>query len=130
MATIPKKLKEELLADPYYKFCSLFGHHNHICGGRITFEHTLIFAGKQVQAKFAIIPLCARGHEVYEYQDAHTMNKEQNKWVALNRATDDELRSISKVINYIRERERLNNIFGGPYVTKIIFKPTPEKSPC
>ncbi len=78
-------------------------------------EHAIIHAGRQVDAMWAIISVCARGQEVDFFQDAHTMDKRLNKWVALNRATDDELRAFSKAIDYLRERERLNTIYG-PYV--------------
>ena len=116
MNNIPAKLKKELLVDPEYKKCALFGYHE--CDGRITFDHTIIFAGRQVQARWAIIPVCARGHEVDGYQDAHTMDKDMNRWVALNRATDDELRAVSRAVDYIRERARLNAVYG------------PYKGPC
>lgn len=112
MNNIPVKLKKQLLADPEYKHCALKGLHE--CGGRITLEHAIIYAGKQVQARWAIIPVCAAGQDVDQYQDSHRMNKEMNRWVALNRATDDELRAISKATDYLRERARLNTIYG-PY---------------
>lgn len=110
MNNIPLRLRKEMLADAEYKRCALSGYHE--CGGRITLEHALIFAGKQVQKRFAIIPVCAAGQDVDEYQDSHRMDKEMNRWVALNRATDDELREISRAMDYIRERARLNEIFG------------------
>lgn len=113
MNNIPTKLKKEMLADPEYARCSLLGYHT--CGGRITLEHALIFAGRQIQQRFAIIPVCAAGQEVDLYQDAGTMDKKRNHWVALNRANDEEIHSISKAFNYFRERERLNGIYG-PYV--------------
>lgn len=112
MNHIPTKLKKEILANPEYKTCMLKAWPGHICGGRITLEHALIYAGRQVQARFAIIAACARGHEVDQYQDAHTMDKELNHWVALNRATDQELESISKAFDWKRERQRLNGLFG------------------
>lgn len=110
MNNTPPKLKKELLADPEYQRCMLLGYH--ACGGRMTLEHALINAAKQVQKRFAIIGVCAAGQEVDQYQDAHTMNKELNVWCALNRATDDELRSISKAINYFRMRDWLNSKYG------------------
>lgn len=112
MKAIPKKLKDEILLDPFYKTCALYGHREHVCEGRITFEHAIIFAGRQLQEKFAIIPLCAKAHEVDSFQDAGTMRKGMNMWVALNRARDEELFSISKAINYTHERDRLNAIYG------------------
>ena len=83
-------------------------------------EHALIHAGRQVNEPWAIVAVCARGHEVDFYQDADTMDKNMNRWVALNRATDDNLREYSKAVDLIRERERLNNIYG------IYKEPEPE----
>jgi len=110
MSKIPKQLLAEILADEYYKKCSRKNDGG--CDGRITFEHALIYGGKQLQKKFAIIPLCARHHEVDEYQDNGDLEKERNVHIALNRATDSELREISKAINYFAMRDRLNKIYG------------------
>lgn len=118
MRPIPKKLKTDILLDPFYTQCCLKGTQDHICGGPITWEHTIIFANKQLNEKWAIIPLCARGHAVNLYQDAGTMDKERNVWVALNRTTTEQLKAISKVIQYVPMRDRLNNKFG-PYVPLI-----------
>lgn len=109
---IPPKMRAEMAADPFYSICSLAHVPGHICGGKVTWEHAIIFAGKKVQEKWAIPPICERGHAVNSFQDAGTMKKEVNVWVALNRANDDELRAVSKVVDYIRERARLNTIYG------------------
>lgn len=110
MNNLPPKLRKQMNEMPEYKRCALLGYH--VCGGRITREHAIIFAGKQLQELWAVPPICAAGQEVDHYQDAHTMDKKMNQWVALNRATDDELRRISRAIDYIRERRRLNEIYG------------------
>lgn len=114
MNHIPTRLRKDLLARSEYRGCMLRAHKDHVCGGRITLEHALIYAGKQIQARFAIVAVCARGHEVDEYQDAGTMDKRLNIWVALNRATDHELALISKAFDWKHERDRLNRIYG-PY---------------
>lgn len=101
-----------MLDDPYYKVCARAGLHGHICDGRITFEHVLIYAGRQVQEYWAIIPLCECGHSVDHYQDMGDLNKSINVWIALNRATDDELRKYSKAVNYIQLRATLNLQYG------------------
>lgn len=75
-------------------------------------EHPFIYAGSQVDFKNAIISVCAKGQEVDHYQDAHTMDKNMNRWVALNRMTEEEIESISKSFNWKREKERLNEIYG------------------
>jgi len=111
MRRIPDKLKLDILNDPYYEKCARQSDGS--CGGRITFEHVLIFAGKQLNQKFAIIPLCCYHHAVNEYQDGGDLNKEKNEWIALNRATDVELKAISKAVDYIHKRNYLNDIYQG-----------------
>lgn len=111
MNNIPIKLRVEIDSDPEYSRCMLSPYHE--CGGRPnTREHALIYANKQVQERFAIISVCAAGQNVDEFQDSGRMNKEMNVWVALNRATDEELTRISKVVPYFRERDRLNMKYG------------------
>lgn len=101
---------KEILADPFYKRCARDKDGN--CDGRITFEHALIFGNKQVQMKYAIIPLCEYHHAVGIHQDGGELNKEINVWIALNRASNDELRGISKAIDYLKRREYLNGKYG------------------
>lgn len=107
MRKIPPELKNEILEDPFYKECS---RKSFVCEGRITWEHTLIYGGQQINEKWAIIPLCIFHHL------GKGLIKEINVAIALNRATDDELLKYSKVINYKRERDRLNKkYFTKPY---------------
>lgn len=110
MTPIPPRLRKDLANDPFYKHCALADYHE--CGGRVTWEHALIFAGRQIQRRYAIVPVCEAGQEVGAYQDAHTMDKQMNIWVALNRATDEELTAISRAIDYRAKRARLNAIYG------------------
>jgi len=107
MRAIPPKLKKEMQEDPYYKVCARKAHGN--CGGRITWEHTIIYKGKQLNEKWAIIPLCEYHHAVNNYQDRGDLDKNENIRIALNRATDEELVKISRAIDYIALRERLNH---------------------
>lgn len=112
MSPIPKNVLKEMLADPAYKVCMKFGHFGHECSGKITFDHTVIFAGKQVQVKNFIISLCENGHSVNRFQDAGDHCKESSLWIALNRASEPEMLAISKAIPYLREKERLNKKWG------------------
>lgn len=112
MKPIPAKLRRELSCDPFYAICARKDLHGHICGGRITWEHALIYAGSQLQARFAIIPLCAKAHDVDAWQDSGNLDKEVNVWIALNRASEEELASISRAIDYRSKRERLNTKYG------------------
>jgi hypothetical protein len=104
MKKIPLKLRKQMENDPYYQVCARKCSE---CDGRITWEHAIIYAGGQLNEKWAIIPLCEYHHAVGKHQDGGDLNKEINRLIALNRATDKQLESISKAINYKRERERL-----------------------
>lgn len=122
MNNLPCKLRARLASDPFYKTCArkdLFGHE---CAGRITWEHAMTFGGKQIQTMYSIVPLCEKAHSVDNYQDAGDLNKKLNVWIALNRATDDELVSISKAMDYFRYRSFLNEYFGFAY-KEPIFDP-------
>ncbi len=82
MRKIPIELREEMSQDPYYKKCARLGND---CRGRITWEHAWIYAGKQVNEKWAIIPLCEY-HHLYEGLD-----KKENHRISLARATQADL---------------------------------------
>lgn len=115
MTVIPQRIRKEMESDPEYTQCSLKGLLPDIigsCDGRITREHVIYFASKKVQEKWAIPPICAKHHGVDLYLDGSTASKEIRVWVALNRATDEEIHYVSKVVNYSRERERLNAKYG------------------
>lgn len=105
-----KITKNAVETDDFYRTCSLSRLGG--CGGRISIEHAIIFAGRQLDEPWALIPLCAKHHGVDQYQDVTAVNKERSEWVALNRATDQELLAVSKVINYIHKRNYLNEKFG------------------
>ncbi len=106
MRKIPPALREEMAADPYYKKCAR--HIDGGCAGRVTWEHSVIFAGRQLNEKWAIIPMCERHHGVGTYQDGGILDKQRNLHIALNRATDEELEAISKATDYKALRDRLN----------------------
>lgn len=99
-----------MAADPFYKICARRCDGG--CSGRITWEHAIIYAGRQLNEKWAIIPLCEYHHSIDSYQDGGDLQKEKNVWIALNRANDDELRAVSKAVNYLVLRERLNEKYG------------------
>lgn len=117
------ELRKALGIDPEYSRCAFTGidHPAGECEGRVTREHALIYAGKKIQKRWAIIPCCAKHHGVDQFQDHGTLVKEMNVWVALNRATDEELLEVSKAVDYIRERSFLNAKYG-PYVLPKIPK--------
>lgn len=106
MNHIPKHINDDLNNDPFYRKCCLA--HLGGCGGRIERHHALIFAGRQLQAKFCILPACHDHHDLARRKDI----KEMFDWVLLNRATPEEISMISKATNYTYERDRLNKKYG------------------
>lgn len=110
MNNMPPKLRAELQADPYYAKCAR--HKDGGCDGRVTWEHALIYAGRQIQERWAIVPLCEYHHSVNKHQDGPGLEKQKNVWIALNQATDDDLIRYSKATNYIELRARLNKTYG------------------
>lgn len=105
MRPIPIKLRQEMSEDPFMHSCCL-SKYGEDCSGKIEWHHNLQFAGRQQNVKFAILGLCKFHHDKIAYF------KEKVDWVMVNRASDDELRSYSKAIDYIALRERLNKKYG------------------
>jgi hypothetical protein len=94
MHPIPEKLKRILGNDPYYRMCARMGDGK--CAGRITWEHVIIYAGRQVQEFWAIIPLCEYHHGVGTYQNTGGLDKQINIFIALSRATEEDLKKYPK----------------------------------
>ena len=82
------------------------------CQGRVTAEHAIIYAGKQLQDEWAILWICEFHHAVCNFQDAGDLNKEKHVWIALNRAPEARLRELSKGEDKIVLRDRLNAKYG------------------
>lgn len=88
MSPIPPTVKAEILADPYYKQCARASEME--CDGRVTWEHAWIYAGKQIQERWAIVPLC-----VYHHLGAG-LEKHLNQYLSLQRATPEDLAKYPK----------------------------------
>ena len=94
--------------DPYYKRCAR--RKDEGCDGRITWEHAMTYGGKQIQEKWAIIPLCEKHHGVEHYSGSDSLlDKGINRSIALNRATDAELKKFDKS-DFMRDRYNLNRM--------------------
>lgn len=78
---IPRPLLQELLKDKRFQKCERAKENN--CQGRLTFEHVWVYAGKQIQEKWALICLCAYHHAVYQFLDCGDLNKELNQYLSL-----------------------------------------------
>ncbi len=101
MRKIPNKIRVEISNDPFYKTCCISGDTHDI-----QWHHNLIYAGKQVNEKFCILPLEKKIHaDICKY-------KEKCDWIMVNRATENQLKKYSKVVNYILLKEKLNNVYG------------------
>lgn len=94
--------------DPYYEHCCITGASAQ--NTKIEWHHNLIFAGKQVQEKFCILPLSEEIHRDIVY------HKEKCDWIMWNRATPEEIARYSKATNYQLTKERLNNKYGKPKI--------------
>lgn len=85
--SMPKKLRDELAKDQFYKICI---RNNENCSGRITWEHCWTYKNRQIQEKWAIVPLCW----------AHHLGAYFDKWVgqlvSLRRATPEDLAKYPK----------------------------------
>lgn len=136
---IPQPMRKEMEASQDYNSCALYMQKDHACEGRITREHAIIAKGKKVQELWAIIPLCARGHEVDQFQDGHSMNKEMNEWAALNRATETDILGLfgetfksrlGKSYTLFTRRDYLNKKYGC-YVRHfpLAYNPIPVAAP-
>lgn len=115
MSVIPLKLRAEMDQEPYYHTCARQTLlHDHVCeanpmtGQLIEWEHALYYKGSKIQEKFAIVPLC---HHVHS---GPLLRKEINQWIALNQASDEDLKRYNKAIDYVALRKRLNEVYGTP----------------
>lgn len=122
MNNIPPKLRAQLAADPEYTHCMRKALLNdHECERdplkprqEVEWEHVIIYASNQLQERWAIIPICWLVHR------GGMLDKEINEWIALNRATDEELLKISKAVHYPHRREYLNEKYGVPNFNVLI----------
>lgn len=116
MNNIPKVLRAEMAADPFYGRCARQDAlHDHECqrdplrpGQAVEWEHTLSYANRQVQRRFAIIPICWWAHR------GPGLNKEINIWITLNRGSDEEILEFSRKggRDYFLYRGYLNKKYG------------------
>lgn len=106
MRPIPLALRFEMESDPFYKKCCITGQL--ATSTKIDWHHNLIYAGRQVNEKWCILPLARAVHDdIIHY-------KEKCDWIMLNRADDDTLRRYSKTTDLIRRRTILNKKYGTP----------------
>jgi len=91
---IPLKLREELEQDPFYKTCCLTQRTD----GKIDWHHNMEWKGKNLQKKFAILPV---HNDLHQYHRKITSRvKELLNRIMVARMTEEELDYYSKVIDY------------------------------
>jgi len=93
---IPKKLLNEILEDKFYKKCCLTGKPY----GKIDWHHNMTWQGKNVQEKFAILPV---HNSIHQYHNGLTSEvKEKLNRIMVSRMTEEQLDYYSKAVNYKR----------------------------
>ena len=99
MRPIPKPLLKEMLDDPWYLRCCY-----PLCSGPAELHHVFTYAGRQINEKWAIIPLC------YQHHRGGDLDQDYCKYTSLLRATEDDLKKYPR-INWKQLRIKLNSIF-------------------
>ena len=109
MRPIPIKLRTQIAQDIFMQKCI---YNNCDCEGRIEWEHAFLYAGKQINESWNILPVCIFHHR------GNGLNKEYNQFRAIIRADiiDLEARMPKKnwrqVYNYLTkkyDKNRKNN---------------------
>lgn len=90
MRPISPHVRKRLAADPRMKVCALAPVQNlyEKCEGRVTWHHTIIYAGRQCDEPWAIQPACVHHHKMVESDPAVKMAFEA---AAMKLATEEDL---------------------------------------
>ena len=106
---IPFELQQDMASDPYYQKCAFTGT---MWG--VQWHHVFIFGGKDIQEKWAIVPIARKIHEQCTPNNSRYTKElaERVELIALNRAKDEELKKYSKVKDLIAYREQLREKYG------------------
>jgi len=105
---MPKELIEQLKADNFYVKSALSGHRP------VQWHHVFTFAGKSIQEPWNIVPLTKDEHDaVTPHKPNYDREADEHvRWIALNRASNLQLNSYSKVEDLIAIKWRLNLKYG------------------
>ena len=106
MRPIPLKIRKQLAEDPNMKVCIYTSEDapNHDCGGRITFEHAIVYSGRQVTDAWATVPCCEN------HNSGRAMVKTYNRLRALEKATPEDLAKYPRV-DWEQEKRFLKSKF-------------------
>lgn len=86
MRLIPAKLRKQLSEDPFMKKCVYTGTTQNV-----SWEHCWIYAGKQINEAWAIVPL-RKDLNVNMTKEV----KDYCRWISINRATEEDLAKYPK----------------------------------
>ena len=103
MRKISARTRAALLSDTRMKSCCLCRE----SGGKIEWHHNLIYAGRQADAPWTILPLCVECHAGAD----KTETKEKLDYIMLNAATAEDLAMYPKYsyqqrYSYLRDKYR------------------------
>ena len=85
MRAIPTKLRDEIADGPFMKHCIYKN-----CIKPPEWEHAFTHAGKQINEKWAIVPVCTYHHR------GDGLDKDYNRYRAIIRATDEDFAKYPK----------------------------------
>ena len=88
MKPIPIKMREELSEDPRMKHCVCSYKGFGFCTDRIEWHHPWIYAGTQINEKWAIVGVCVKHHKALE---GNPLIKQCAERASLKLATDEDL---------------------------------------
>lgn len=106
MRYIPPALLAEILEDPWFAVCCVSGKTRQ--QEKIELHHNFIFASKQVNAKKFILPLSKSVHDRANNKEM----KERLDWIMLSRMTEEEIKEISKAVDYGQRFKYLKGKYG------------------
>lgn len=101
MRPIPKNIKKQLENDPFMRKCVYTGETNDI-----TWEHCWVYAGRQINEVWAIVPLARRLNTSHPPKEV----KDYCRWISLMRAKPSDLAKYPKK-NWEQEKKHLDNKF-------------------
>lgn len=84
---------------------------DHECQGRITREHALIYAGRQIDEPWAIVLLCEYAHSLGPWLDSGILDKRKNEWIAVCRMTRRDEKHYPRM-DWSQKRAYLCGLFG------------------
>lgn len=96
MRRIPPKVRKQIDEDPYFRSCCLKFEHFGYCEGRTEIHHNLIYQGRQSDELWTMLPLCKKHHDMEKRSDV----KEFLNKIMVRNGTPEEIKRVSKVINY------------------------------